>query len=763
MSVVITGKRKEQVEVEAEAEMAERYKLHSKELKRERAEARAELLRRKLAESKQLSKKIIEEKRKAEKEFMKKLSQQKAVARQEALAEYQKVMENLRAQFMAKLSREEKETLKRTPMNLRRMVKQQLQLRRAEAIRQFELKAKKAEEQYKLELEKQLSAWEKSQIQEFAKQEQKWAKSIYQQLDVKYEELEKSLETSLEQALASIPQGAEIKEIKFEEGAWKISYEFKREQATLPKTIEQPKTWTEQFAEWYSSAPIPGRMLKEALGDLFRVPKPVRQITEKSPVSHSIVGDVASFESFVKGIAHISVELTPPRFTPKEAGDLFKPLQIRAIEHPEVFVEHRKWQMKMHKLIGPSPPTLSGVAFSYALSPIFGTEAAEAELKRLMEWEKRYPGYIEGTVLGDVLISILLGEGFGRLYRRIRGAKVTRLVGAVEDERIFVEEGRLVSIRKIKPIFKTERISLEEYRYLKELTRYFQPERVELYGEKLLAPTWKEWPLPAKAFHPPEPFIAAAEKVPSYGYKVSGFRFGEKLIKIWQYVPPEKLELPTITEKIIVRSPAFEAPVKLVSTRTYTLAQVVGEIDRQVYLNFLRNVPVEVGQKWLKQMGAVSPQILRKVPSATIPVSTQILKVELQTPSLIEKMIAGFTLKSLISAPAFKAKPAIKTEINVKEFSLPTISIKSMPKIGIGQLPKLKPKLSLKQSLEVETVSKMKISIPKEEFKLPRLKGRKRKKPVGFYGWLRLEVPIPSAKEILSLVVGGKRRRKRKR
>jgi len=367
-----------------------------------------------------------------------------------------------------------------------------------------------------------------------------------------------------------------------------------------------------------------------------------------------------------------------------------------------------------------------------------------------------------GTLMGDIAVSWLLGEAFGKLWQRIRGGKVTKLVGAVEDETIFVEEGRLVSIRKIKPIFKTERISLEEYRYLKQLTRYFQPKEVELYGEKLVAPTWKEWPLPGKAFHPPEPFIAAAEKVPGYGYKVSGFRFGEKLIKIWQYVPPEKLELPTITEKIIVRSPAFKAPPKLVSTRIYTLARVTGEIDKQVYLNFLKNVPIEVGQKWLKQMGAVSPQILRKVPSTTIPVSTQILKVELQTPSLIEKMIAGFTIKSLISAPAFKAKPTIKTEINVKEFSLPTISIKSMPKTGIGQLPKLKPKLSLKQSLEIETVSKMKISIPKEEFKLPRLKGRKRKKPVGFYGWLRLEVPIPSAKEILSLVVGGKKSRRKR-
>ena len=146
----------------------------------------------------------------------------------------------------------------------------------------------------------------------------------------------------------------------------------------------------------------------------------------------------------------------------------------------------------MHKLIGPSPPTASGVGFSYTLSPIIGTEAAKAEYRRLMEWEKRYPGYIGGTVTGDILISLLLGEGFGRIYRRIRGGKVTKLVGAVEDETIFVEEGRLVSIRKIKPMFKTERISLEEYRYLKQLTRYFQPKEVELYGEKLVAPTWKE-------------------------------------------------------------------------------------------------------------------------------------------------------------------------------------------------------------------------------------------------------------------------------
>lgn len=691
------------------------------------------------------------EKHRAKAEFEKRLREMRRQARVHALQEFYRQIQRQRMELIAQLAIQERKAIKAAPFNVRRLIAQQYQQRRMKALEEFKLHVAEATKEFMLKLESELEKWEKSQRQQFQINIQKWEEQTWK-------DIEKQLQTSLEKAIASVPKGAKIKEVKFEEGAWKISYEVKQEQVTLPKTIEQPKTWTEQFAESFITPFEIGIMIGEKITGKT-IPKEMKEQVippvEKGMKS-TIIGVSASFESLLKGMGHFSIEA----FVKGPGKEFVPPTELQS-----------QTQKILHEALGPSPPTLSGAATSSLISRLGVDVGADIEWAKLAEMERKYPGYMAGTLMGDIAISWMFGEAFGRLWQKIRGGKVTKLVGGVEDERIFIEKGRLVSIRKIKPIFKTERISFEEYRYLKELTRYFQPKRVELYGEKLLAPTWKKWPLPARAFHPPEPFFAAAKQVPSYGVKSYGYLFGERMIKIWQFTS-EKFKLPTITEKIIVRSPAFKAPAKMVSTRIYTLAYVAGEIDKQVYLNFLKNVPVEVGQKWLKQMGAVSPFILRKAPSSTVPVVTQILKVELQTPSLIEKMIAGFTLKSLISAPAFKAKPTIKTpiktEINIKAFSLPAINIKTIPKTGIKLLPKLKleHEETLKQSLESETIPKITLPLPlpklPSEFKLPKPKRRKRKKPVGFYGWIGLEVPVPSAKQILKFVLGGKKSRRKR-
>jgi len=740
-------------------------------------------LERAKAEAKRRYQPIIErEKEKAQKQFRQLIAQEKA-------------------EFLRQIQYRQKRVLKQTPMNIRSLMAKQLAVERAEALRQFEIQASQAEKQF-------LRQWE----------EERW------------KEIEKSLESSLEKAIASVPKGAEIKEVKFEEGAWKISYEVKQEQVTLPKTVKQPKTWTEQFAEWYSSAPIPGRMLKEALGDLFGVPKPVRQITEKSPVSRSIIGDVASFESFVKGIAHISVELTPPRFTPKEAGDLFKPIQIRAIEHPETFIEHRKWQMEMHELIGPSPPTLSGVAFSYALSPIFGAESAKVEYKRLMEWEKRYPGYIGGTVSADVLISLLLGETAGKVGGWIKQTKtykeLVRTVKFSRAYRFYYEKFKI----PISAFYQTKiKLPVEKFLYKKSPWLYRRVFGKHVYYGLQAQLEWIDYEKPVakgtaglleKAFGMPyfrseslyrpmptkewtrvlyKEWLAPRLKIerqltwelslyPAFPVTTKGLELqkqmysGGLLPSSEKIMQAERVKLPS--GKTIYWTPRasleFEQSVRgLMPNRLFIPKPPSGE----KWFRVMRGKPTTPMSRTLERamfgklsMGGLSSELILTRPNILYqPPSPQTFYKGITKQFKTEPEIKLPNLPKIIR----KSKPTLKTEKLLGSLisTVPSISTEAKTAIEVKaesitaqiqktpmtlQTPTLKMKSRL-ITIETKEIEKA-IEIPKfpsrlkPELKLPKPKMRKKKKPVGYYGWVGLEVPVPSAKQILKFVLGGRKK-----
>jgi len=188
----------------------------------------------------------------------------------------------------------------------------------------------------------------------------------------------------------SKPKGAKVKEVKIE---------------------EPPKTWTEQFAEFYETYKLP---IKDWLAQLFGTPKILEKLPSPPSPLPSPVGVVGSVESNVKGFAHLGVEITPAPREPDVKNILTPPILESPIEAKKRIEKHREWKAEAHKFIGPMPPTASGVATSYLLSPIFGIEQAEMSAAELARWERKYPGYTAATILTDYLISLLIGEAIAR-------------------------------------------------------------------------------------------------------------------------------------------------------------------------------------------------------------------------------------------------------------------------------------------------------------------------------------------------------------
>ena len=756
-----------------EEEKVER-KVQKLELEQAKSEAMQELKPKVKAE---VARKIEEERERAEKEFMEQLSEKKAEARQKALAQFHEQMQMMKAQFLAKLSRQEKQILKQTPMNLRRVVKQQLQLRRAKAIEQFELQARKAEELFKVELEKKLERWEKGRIFEFKMQQEQWIKSIYKNLDVTYEEVEKQLEASLEKAIASVPKGAEIKEVKFEEGAWKITYTSKIEQT--PKQPSVTPESDEFLKKLMPTLPplIGGKLVFEASKGSKEAASILKSFEERQVVRAKAI--LSGFTPFYPSPTSVAIESAITWST--------EPFQEFVFD-PE------------YAILSASSEILGFITFGKALSWAGGkiggwikqTETYQ-KLARTIKFSRVYKLYYEklkvpAKAFYQTRIKLpaekFLYEKSPWLYRRIFGRHAYYgLQVQLEwiDYEKPVAKGTAGLLEKAfgMPYFRSE--SLYRPMPTKDWARV-------LYKE-WLAPRLKierqlTWEL---SLYPAFPVTTKGLELQKQMYPGGLLPSSEKIMQA------ERVKLPS--GKTIYWTPRasleFEQSVRgLMPNRLFIPKPPSGG----EWFRVMRGKPTTPMSRTLERalfgklsMGGLSGELILTRPNILYqPPSPQTFykgitkqfktepEIKLPTlPKIIKKTASSFKTEKLL-VPLISAIPSTsmetKTEIEIKPESITAQIQKTLikTKTKIAQLTSTiqAPTLSMKSQLvTIETKEIEKAieipkapSLPKSELKLPKPKKRKRKKPVGFYGWIGLEVPVPSAKQILKFVLGGRKK-----
>ncbi|RLG99159.1 hypothetical protein DRO19_03065, partial [Candidatus Bathyarchaeota archaeon] len=142
-------------------------------------------------------------------------------------------------------------------------------------------------------------------------------------------------------------------------------------------------------------------------------------------------------------------------------------------------------------------------------------------------------------------------------------------------------------------------------------------------------------------------------------------------------------------------------------------------------------------------------------------------------PKIIKKSKRKLKIGNLLG-PLTSAVPSIstefKTEIEIKAESIIEQALKPLvkAKTKIAQLTSTiqAPTLSMKSqlvSVQTKEIEKA-IETPKlpsrfkPELEFPKPKRGKRKKLVGFYGWVGIEVPVTSPEQLMKMVIGGKRK-----
>jgi len=404
-----------------------------------------------------------------------------------------------------------------------------------------------------------------------------------------------------------------------------------------------------------------------------------------------------------------------------------------------------------------------------------------------MEWEKKYPGYIGGTVSGDVLISLLLGEAAGRAWRKIRGVKVKKIVAAEEYEflKVTPEEGKIEAIAKTKPYIRYERVSAEVAEQIDEALKFFEPEEIHLAGEQIFGKAElkaKESFITitqAEATRRAETFISAVMEQPSITAEwaktslISEWRISiyspkeltktEKLLEAVKRLFITKQPSSEIITKTKISSPLiaikYKAPVEQYTGKLFTGIQITGKMAPEAYAKVSKALPSAFKQT----MGGLTTEQLTKqliTSPKMIKVATDIVGIEY--PSTFLPKLLGVSALAL-KAPTMKEirKPTFTPSIKQFEFSIPTVkdiaiqfeeaSEKAVSKTMLSQSLKL-------EQLTTETLTEQ-ITIPKIRIptKPPKIKGKKRKGklPPLLYGWGWMISPVMEPPEVMKLMLGG--------
>ena len=288
-----------------------------------------------------------------------------------------------------------------------------------------------------------------------------------------------------------------------------------------------------------------------------------------------------------------------------------------------------------------------------AVRGVFGDPSEALEL------HGRPVTYQFGAAFGEAGAMMLTGEAASRTWRFIRGVKVTKIGGATEKGVMVTTKKGVAAKRTTELILKTERAPSKYASYLDEMARYYTPEKIELGGTtKLFVKGAKEAQVVSKAalsFRKATPYVSAAkyaiQKQPSL-LKRTGAKLGLTTI-------PKV----TVTEKMLAKGVFFQTIQYKEST--YTAIQIFGKIDKQIFIDLAKNVPPKIAQSFYYQMGGVSTQILRKVPSKTIPIITQVVGYSIPRGTGAFAVGAGATLLPKLGKKT-RTKPITLTIPQVK-------------------------------------------------------------------------------------------------
>jgi hypothetical protein len=362
----------------------------------------------------------------------------------------------------------------------------------------------------------------------------------------------------------------------------------------------------------------------------------------------------------------------------------------------------------------------SPTVISASVSALFGAP------QEAREWEARPLPYKWGTIFGEASYIFLTSEAGSRLWIKIRGIKVSKLTAATEEGIMATTKEGVAAERTTNLILTTERVPPEYAEYLKEMSRFYTPEKIEFGGTtKLLIEGSDEALFTSKAalsFREATPYISATKYAVEHPPSL--------LTRIGAKLGLTTIPKVAVTEEMIAKGVFFETIQYKEST--YTAIQIFGKIDRQIFIDLAKNVPPKIAQSFYYQMGGVSTQILEKVPTQTIPLMTQIVGYSIPrgtgafalgaATTLIPKIGKKSTITLSLIIPQMKQtfpslimpKPLtrITEPINVSFGVTQRTNPLTMPRIATATMPKQALKTTPEQKLIPTTIPTPSIPTP---------------------------------------------------
>lgn len=318
----------------------------------------------------------------------------------------------------------------------------------------------------------------------------------------------------------------------------------------------------------------------------------------------------------------------------------------------------------------PEPPTVTGAIVGSGIQ-----SAVSGKLVVSEEWlslEKGSPAYAMGTVMGDIGLSYLTGKAVSKAWTKIRGVKVTKIVGATEKATYAQTETFQIGERTTQLALKTERAPSSFAKYLKKMERFFQPKTIDVAGTQVTLTKTVAPELTTDIFsasfqdigRKATPYISAAKTAvkPQNILKTIGAKIG--LVKSKPVIVSEFGIVKTATPALVRKA--------VYSQRIITSVQIFGEIDKQVFLDLAKNVPPKIAQSFYSQMGGLAPQLLEKVPSKTIPLFTKVVGYSVSRGT--GAFALGASVPTLTKIRKTKTAPSIIAKQTPKPIIAPTIS-----------------------------------------------------------------------------------------
>jgi len=257
-------------------------------------------------------------------------------------------------------------------------------------------------------------------------------------------------------------------------------------------------------------------------------------------------------------------------------------------------------------------------------------------------------------------IGAAFSIGADLVLPRIMGYRATRVKGAAEIEKSVISpEGDTVTSERLTSLkLENERLSYRYGKFIKENQRFFVPDEVDFAGKETVAMRGGGeldiYPDQSynSASRPAEPYLNAAKGKNSLIAQT--FASGDDFVSR-EIVTTGKLPGRVYQKTVVSKSGGFIGAETTLTERSLSTAQFFGDIDSQVYLKYLKVVPKDVSQSWLKQMGGLSyEQIVKPTSPKTIRVFTDYVdvspsKVSMPTIAAISALQKSPTQQSLAS------------------------------------------------------------------------------------------------------------------